>query len=105
MTRNLFLTVWLCWAAAGPAAAQETINYASVSGRVTDQQGEVVPGAAVTARQTQTNVTAMATTDQDGRFRFPFLRRRHPSAPPPGKSRAQYPPSTQSEHRPAPLWR
>ena len=74
MTRNLFLMVWLCWAAAGPAAAQETINYASVSGRVTDQQGEVVPGAAVTARQTQTNVTAMAATDQDGRFRFPFLR-------------------------------
>jgi hypothetical protein len=74
MARNLFLMVWLCWAAAGPAAAQETINYASVSGRVTDQQGGVVPGAVVTARQSETNVTATATTDQDGRFRFPFLR-------------------------------
>jgi len=64
----------LCCALAMPAAAQEAINYASVGGRVTDQQGAVVPGAAVTARQTETNVTASATTDQNGRFRFPFLR-------------------------------
>jgi outer membrane receptor protein involved in Fe transport len=64
----------LCCALAVSAAAQETINYASVSGRVTDQQGGVVPGAAVTARQTNTNVTATATTDPDGRFRFPFLK-------------------------------
>jgi len=64
----------LCCALAMPAAAQETINYASVGGRVTDQQGGVVPGAAVTARQTNTNATATATTGQDGRFRFPFLK-------------------------------
>ena len=56
------------------AAAQETVNSASVSGRVTDQQGGVVPGAAVTARQIDTNVTSDATTDQDGRFRFPYLK-------------------------------
>ena len=54
--------------------AQETINYASVSGRVTDPQGAVVPGAQVTARQTETNVTAETVTDQEGRFRFPYLR-------------------------------
>jgi len=64
----------LCCALAMPAAAQETINYASVGGRVMDQQGGVVPGAAVTARQTNTNATATATTGQDGRFRFPFLK-------------------------------
>ena len=56
------------------AIAQETINAASVSGRVTDPQGGVVPGAQVTARQTETNVAAETTTDQDGRFRFPYLR-------------------------------
>jgi Carboxypeptidase regulatory-like domain/TonB dependent receptor-like, beta-barrel len=57
-----------------PAFAQETVHYASVSGRVTDPQGAVVPGAQVTARQTETNITREAVTDKDGRFRFPYLR-------------------------------
>src|SRR5476649_1218954 len=65
----------LCTAAyAHVAAAQETINYASVSGRVTDPQGAVVPGAQVTARQTETNQTGEAVTDAEGRFRFPYLK-------------------------------
>ena len=59
---------------APPATAQETISQASVRGRVTDPQGGVVPGAAVTARQTETNLTAETTTDQGGRFRFPYLK-------------------------------
>ena len=54
--------------------AQETINQASISGRVTDEQGGVVPGATVVARQTDTNLTAETTTDDEGRFRFPYLR-------------------------------
>lgn len=54
--------------------AQETINYASVSGRVTDGTGGPVPGARVVARQTETNVSTPATTDKDGRFRFAYLR-------------------------------
>jgi hypothetical protein len=58
----------------GMARAQETINYASVSGRVTDPQGAVVPGAQVSARQTNTNVTAETITDSEGRFRFPYLK-------------------------------
>ena len=61
-------------ASADIAQAQETINYASLSGRVTDPQGAVVPGAAVSARQTDTNVTGETTTDSEGRFRFPYLR-------------------------------
>ena len=56
------------------AAAQETVNYASVSGRVTDQTGAVLAGAGVTARQLETNVQAATTTDRDGRFRFAYLR-------------------------------
>jgi hypothetical protein len=60
--------------AARAARAQETINHAAVSGRVTDPQGAVVPGARVTARQTETNVTAETTTDTEGRFRFPYLK-------------------------------
>jgi hypothetical protein len=65
----------LCASAlARPAIAQETVNTASVSGRVTDPQGAVVPGAQVVARQTETNVTRETVTDGDGRFRFPYLR-------------------------------
>ena len=56
------------------AGAQETLNYASISGRVTDPSGGVVRGAEVTARQTDTNITATTATDQEGRFRFPYLR-------------------------------
>ena len=36
------------------AAAQEGVNYASVSGRVTDASGAVIGGATLTARQTET---------------------------------------------------
>ena len=54
------------------AAAQETVNQATVSGRVVDPQGAAVPGAVVSARQTATNVTIDATTDAEGRFRFSY---------------------------------
>jgi hypothetical protein len=56
------------------AAAQETVHSASVSGRVTDPSDAVVEGALVTARQTDTNLTRTAMTDQSGRFRFPYLK-------------------------------
>jgi Carboxypeptidase regulatory-like domain/TonB dependent receptor len=56
------------------ALAQETINYASVSGRVIDPQRAVVSGAQVTARHIETNVIREAVTDGEGRFRFPYLR-------------------------------
>ena len=56
------------------SAAQETVTYASVSGRVTDQTGAVLAGAEVTARHAETNVTATARTDAEGRFRFAYLR-------------------------------
>ncbi len=66
--------VGLCLAVGRPALAQETVNTASVSGRVTDQQGDVVPGAGVSARDTETNVAVSTTTDRDGRFRFSYLK-------------------------------
>jgi hypothetical protein len=57
-----------------PVVAQQSVDYASVSGRVTDPSGAVVPDAQVTARHTETNLTGAAVTDQEGRFRFPYLR-------------------------------
>ena len=56
------------------AFAQQTINYASVSGQVVDSTTAVVQGAQVTARQTETNLSNTAKTDPEGRFRFPYLR-------------------------------
>ena len=61
-------------ALAGPSSAQQTVDVASISGRVVDTTGAVVPGAAVTATQLDTNVAATAVTDRSGRFRFPYLR-------------------------------
>ncbi len=60
--------------AAQAAFAQESLNYASVSGRVTDASGAAIEGAQVTARQTDTNLTSSANSDREGRFRFPYLR-------------------------------
>lgn len=57
-----------------PVTAQQTVDVASVGGRVVDASGATVPGAQVTAAQLDTNVVASGTTDQDGRFRFPYLR-------------------------------
>jgi hypothetical protein len=54
--------------------AQETVNYASVSGRVTDPSTAVVEGAQITARHTATNLTNTARSDRHGRFRFPYLK-------------------------------
>jgi carboxypeptidase family protein len=64
----------LCSGMIGTALAQQTVNYASASGRVTDPTEALVAGAQVTARQTDTNLTSTTTTDQEGRFRFPYLK-------------------------------
>jgi len=74
--RSLFSSriVLFSLVAARLALAQESVNYASISGRVTDPSGAVVEGASVTARHTETNLSNAATTDHEGRFRFPYLR-------------------------------
>jgi len=69
----LVAVVVACAAWPGVAVAQETVNYASVSGRVTDSSGAVLVGATVTIRETETNVAATAVSGPDGRFRFAYL--------------------------------
>jgi hypothetical protein len=59
---------------ASHAVAQQSVEYASIGGRVTDPSGAVIRDAQVTARQTDTNAIARATTDAEGRFRFPYLK-------------------------------
>jgi hypothetical protein len=72
--RAFIVCVCCCLFVPAPAFAQETLNSASVSGRVLDPQGAVVPGALVVALQTQTHVQSETATDANGRFRFPYLR-------------------------------
>ena len=55
------------------AAAQESIQYGSISGRVADATGAVIQGAKVSARQIDTNIANALLTDKEGRFRFPYL--------------------------------
>jgi hypothetical protein len=69
--KRFFLTISIFCVA---LSAQETINFASVGGRVTDASGAVVQGAAVTARHLETNLTNTTKADSDGRFRFPYLK-------------------------------
>lgn len=57
-----------------PLAAQESIQFASIGGRVTDPSGAVVENAAVKARQTATNIAVETATGKDGRFRAAYLK-------------------------------
>ncbi|HMY71353.1 MAG TPA: carboxypeptidase regulatory-like domain-containing protein [Blastocatellia bacterium] len=67
MTATLALLLGAVW----QVNAQSTAG--AISGVVTDQQGAVVANAAVTARNVGTNESRSATTDGDGRYRFPNL--------------------------------
>ena len=71
--RVVFACVWCLWIGAA-AFAQETVNSASVSGRVIDPQGAVVPGALVVALNKDTKIQSESVTGSDGRFRFSYLR-------------------------------
>lgn len=69
------LCLWLyAFVLVRPAAAQQTVDVGSISGRILDSSGSAVPGATITATHDATNVVAIATSDADGRFRFPYLR-------------------------------
>ena len=72
--RRVVVVASLVLACAQPLRAQQSVDVASVSGRVLDQSGAVVPGARVSARHLETNIGADTLTDQEGRFRFPYLR-------------------------------
>jgi hypothetical protein len=72
-----YFCIFTCIAASlgvQPIWAQETINYASLSGIVTDPSGAVIQNAKITIRQVETNQTSEAASDRDGRFRYPYLR-------------------------------
>jgi outer membrane receptor protein involved in Fe transport len=53
------------------ASAQTSL--ATLRGKVLDEQGGVLPGATVTARQTETNTTRTGVTNETGQFYLPSL--------------------------------
>jgi hypothetical protein len=68
------VSVWALVAICPVATAQQTVNYATIGGLVTDPSGAVVEGSDVTIRQIDTNISVAQKTDHDGRFLFPYLR-------------------------------
>src|SRR5687767_9885610 len=59
-------------AALAPVVQAQTAG-ANLVGRVTAQDGTALPGATITATQTETGVTRTAVSDSDGSFRLPSL--------------------------------
>src|SRR5215475_217068 len=75
MKRFLTFTISIFHLLVGITAfAQQTVNYASLGGLVVDSTGEAVAGAFVSAWQIETNQTNTASTESNGRFRFPYLK-------------------------------
>ena len=67
------LCAFLVLACASTLFAQQTVNNASLEGRVTDPAGALVAGASVTARNQATNIASTATANSNGTFRFAYL--------------------------------
>jgi hypothetical protein len=71
LTRSIVAPLLLLALAVGALSAQ--VNTATVTGKVTDANGALVPGAKVTLSQASTGTTRTAVTDREGAFAFTFL--------------------------------
>jgi Carboxypeptidase regulatory-like domain/TonB dependent receptor-like, beta-barrel len=69
--RKTLLSV-LCMLCLGAGLAWADIT-GSISGIVTDSSGSIIPGATVTATNTQTGIRSVVRTDQKGFYSFPSL--------------------------------
>jgi hypothetical protein len=70
LRRLAFITLAL--AVTVPSVHAQT-SLATLRGTVTDQQGAVLPGATVTARQTETNTVRTGVTNETGQYYVPSL--------------------------------
>ena len=70
---SAFFVVMLAIAIAAPASASAQEFRATIAGTVTDPSGLVLPGAAVTARNLQTNEAATCVATDAGLYTIPFL--------------------------------
>ena len=56
------------------ALGQHNVTSATLTGSIQDASGAVVSGANVSARNSETNQQTTTTSDNEGRYRFPYLR-------------------------------
>lgn len=56
------------------ATAQQNVSSATLSGRVEDVSGAAVSGANVVVNNLETNQQQTGVTDEEGRYKFPYLR-------------------------------
>ena len=69
--RGVITTALLVLVAFGAASAQESRG--SLTGKVSDQNGAVLPGATVVVKNIETNVAATGVTNEEGSYTFPLL--------------------------------
>lgn len=74
MKIRIYLCSALIFLCAGICAAQQSVTSATLTGRIEDTRGAVVSGASVTATHLETNQPLTTMSDEEGRYRFPYLR-------------------------------
>src|SRR5688500_18511472 len=74
MKIRVYLCSALIFLCAGLALGQQNVTSATLTGSIHDVSGAVVNGANVTAKNLETNQQTTATSDSEGRYRFPYLR-------------------------------
>jgi Carboxypeptidase regulatory-like domain/TonB dependent receptor len=74
MKIRVYLCTVLIFLSASVCLAQQSVTSATLSGRIEDTSGAVVSGASVIATNIETQQQLNAITDDEGRYRFPYLR-------------------------------
>jgi hypothetical protein len=70
----LYLCCVFLFISAGVTVAQQSVTSATLSGQIEDARGAVISGANITATNLETNQRLVTTSDNEGRYRFPYLR-------------------------------
>ena len=74
MKIRLYLCCVFLFISAGVTVAQQSVTSATLSGQIEDARGAVISGANITATNLETNQRLATTSDNEGRYRFPYLR-------------------------------
>ncbi|HEX6285697.1 MAG TPA: carboxypeptidase regulatory-like domain-containing protein, partial [Pyrinomonadaceae bacterium] len=72
--RVLIVSIFLVVSLPVAVIAQQNVTSGSLTGRIEDSRGAVISGAKVTATNIETSQRLTTSTDQEGRYRFPYLR-------------------------------